>query len=153
MKQFVIIALIIFAAVILASGLSTVSKSKKGVSDIKTELAKDAKNEKSDLIQLSSPVEDSYIVNPLNIYGSARGKWYFEGSFPVSLTDDLGNVLGGGIAIAKGDWTSENFAPFEASLDFKKPESTDKGFLILKKDNPSGLPENDDSLKIRIFFK
>ncbi len=52
--------------------------------------------------------------------------------------------------------TSE-FVPFEAVLKFEKPASikgvVNKGSLILKKDNPSGLPKNDDALEIPILFE
>jgi hypothetical protein len=53
---------------------------------------------------------------------------------------------------------TEEFAPFTASLEFTNPypagdpDFMKRGFLILHKDNPSGLPENDNALEIPIYF-
>jgi len=41
--------------------------------------------------------------------------------------------------------------PFQAKIEFQYPE-TKKGTLILEKDNPSGLPENTDELRIPVTF-
>ena len=46
---------------------------------------------------------------------------------------------------------TKDFVPFKAELEFSLP-STETGVLILEKDNPSGLPENDDELRIPIRF-
>jgi len=44
------------------------------------------------------------------------------------------------------------FVPFKATLDFN-PGTLTEGVLIFHKDNPSGLPENDDQFEIPIRFK
>ena len=62
-------------------------------------------------------------------------------------------IIAEGSATAKGEWMTENYVPFEATLNFVKPTYKDNGSLILRKDNPSGLPENDDALEIQIFFE
>jgi len=46
---------------------------------------------------------------------------------------------------------TEDFVNFTAELDFAIPD-TPRGTLVLEKDNPSGLAENDDSLYIPIKF-
>jgi hypothetical protein len=109
--------------------------------------------EKMDLIKITSPRPNDGISSPLTLTGEARGNWFFEASFPVVLTDENGIVVATGIAQAKGDWMTESFVPFEATLTFQKPAGSDKGILTLKKDNPSGLPANDDALIIPIIFK
>ena len=41
---------------------------------------------------------------------------------------------------------TENFVPFILTLEYNADTSvSNKGSLILQKDNPSGLPENDDA--------
>jgi hypothetical protein len=107
--------------------------------------------EKQNLIKINSPRPNELIKSPLEIKGEARGYWFFEASFPIKLTDENGKELGTVIAQAQSDWMTEDFVPFEAKLEFQKPE-TKKGFLILKKDNPSGLPENDDELRVPVRF-
>jgi len=111
---------------------------------------------KEDLIQVESPRANEVISSPLIIKGKARGLWFFEASFPVILTDWDGRIIAQGIATAEGEWMTENFVPFEVALKFEKPASikgvVNRGSLILKKDNPSGLPENDDALEIPVFY-
>ncbi|MFA5991504.1 MAG: Gmad2 immunoglobulin-like domain-containing protein [Candidatus Doudnabacteria bacterium] len=92
------------------------------------------------------------IFSPLIITGEAR-KWYFEGSFPVMLVNWDGLIIAQGTAQAEGDWMTENFVPFKATLIFTKPDYKDNGSLILKKDNPSGLPQFDEAVEIPIKFK
>ena len=109
--------------------------------------------EKIDLIRIDSPRPNQEIESPLIIEGEARGYWFFEGDFPVVLTDWDGLIIAQGIAQAKGEWMTEDFVQFEARLEFEKPEYSNKGTLILRKDNPSGLPENDDALEVPVIFK
>jgi len=109
--------------------------------------------EKTDLIKLYNPRPNQMITSPLSVNGEARGYWFFEGSFPVVLVDWDGLIIAQGIATAKDDWMVEDFVPFELSLEFVKPDYKNNGALILRKDNPSGLPEYDDALEIPILFK
>ena len=104
-----------------------------------------------DLIQVETPRANETISSPLVIKGKARGAWFFEASFPVKLYDGQGKLLAATTAQAKSDWTSEDFVPFEAKLEFLPPE-TEKGTLVLEKDNPSGLAENADELRMPVFF-
>ncbi len=107
--------------------------------------------EKADLIRVSNPRPNQSVASPLTINGEARGYWFFEASFPVVLFDAEGNTLAQGIAQAKSDWMTEDFVPFESELQFAAP-ATVEGNLVLKKDNPSGLPENDDELIVPVLF-
>lgn len=106
---------------------------------------------KRDLIIVNSPQRLATVTSPLTIRGEARGTWYFEGDFPVRIEDANGNVLGQHYATAQGEWMTEGFVPFESELSFMAPR-TDTGTLILEKDNPSGLPEHADELRIPVRF-
>ena len=110
--------------------------------------------EKADLIRISTPRPNQTISSPLTITGEARGSWYFEASFPVVLTDWDGRIISQGMAQAKSGWMTTDFVPFEAALTFTvdKNAYSNKGSLILRKDNPSGLPQNDDALEIPIVI-
>lgn len=107
----------------------------------------------ANLIRVSTPRPNQIISSPLIIEGEARGNWFFEASFPVVLTNWDGLIIAQGIATAKGDWMTTGFVPFTATLTFKNPTYKNNGSLILKKDNPSGLPQNDNALEIPIIFK
>lgn len=115
------------------------------VEDIGNEL------EKQNLIRVTTPRPNQLVQSPLLIGGEARGYWFFEASFPVRLKDANDEELGIGIAQALSDWMTEDFVPFEAIIEFRTPV-TKKGTLILEKDNPSGLPEHADELRIPVFF-
>ena len=110
--------------------------------------------EKMDLIQIENPRPNQIISSPLNISGQARGFWFFEASFPITLEDENDNIIAGGIAEAKDDWMTTEFVRFESILEYNLDETlyNKKGKLILKKDNPSGIPDNDDFLEIPIIF-
>ncbi len=117
--------------------------------------------EKADLIRLDGLRPNETIMSPLIVRGEARGNWFFEASFPLILTDWDGKIIAESFAQAKDNWMTSEFVPFEGTLVFENPvfPGTDenhfsrRGALILKKDNPSGLPENDDALEVPIMFK
>lgn len=108
----------------------------------------------NDLIVLESPLPDAVVESPLTITGKARGTWFFEASFPVMLTNWDGLIIAQGIATAEGDWMTEDFVPFTATLTFTVDPDvySTRGSLILKKDNPSGLPEYDAALEVPVNF-
>jgi len=106
-----------------------------------------------DKIILYNFTENQEITSPLIIKGRARGTWFFEASFPIILTNWDGLIIAQGYATAQDDWMTEDFIDFIAELEFEKPNIYNRGSLILKKDNPSGLPEHDDALEIPITFK
>lgn len=104
-----------------------------------------------DRVRLTEPSADAVLRSPLTIRGEARGSWYFEASFPIRLLDGNGKELGVVPAQALGEWMTTEFVPFEAMLTFAAPD-TETGTLVLEKDNPSGLPENADELRIPVRF-
>ena len=118
---------------------------------------KDVKVEVSqykDLIRVTTPLPESMISSPLVIKGEARGGWFFEASFPVILTNWDGLIIAEGYAEAKDDWMTTDYVPFEAVLEFAADTLvSNRGALILKKDNPSGLSENDDAFEYTVYFK
>ena len=115
------------------------------VQDIGNEL------EKLDLIRIDQPRPNALIQSPLEIRGEARGYWFFEADFPVKLLDNNGQELGIAIVKTSANWMTEDFVPFEATLEFQEPV-TNRGVLILEKDNPSGLPEHADELRVPVRF-
>jgi len=108
--------------------------------------------EKMDLIRIENPRPNQAITGPLVVKGEARGTWFFEASFPVKLFDEKGNLIATAIAQAKSDWMTEDFVLFEAELNFASPIKQ-KGTLVLEKDNPSGLPENSDELRVPVILE
>lgn len=105
------------------------------------------------MLVLSEPKAGAVVSSPLVVSGTARGTWYFEASFPVILEDSSGHVIAQKPAQAQGDWMTTGFVPFTVTLTFPKQPAGSHGTLILKRDNPSGLPQNDDARQITIIFK
>ncbi|MFH1405067.1 MAG: Gmad2 immunoglobulin-like domain-containing protein [Patescibacteria group bacterium] len=107
------------------------------------------------MIKVSEPLPESEVTSPLIIKGEARGNWFFEGDFPVVLTNWDGLIIAQGIAQAQGEWMTEEFVQFEAILEFDLTNSvvSSRGSLILQKDNPSDLPEFDDAYEFTVFLK
>lgn len=109
-------------------------------------------NNLSDQIIVTDPVPDQLISSPLIITGEARGTWFFEATFPVNLLDSNGKVLALHYALTDENWMTEDFIPFTANIEFDDPETT-TGFLILEKDNPSGMQEYAAQIEIPVRFE
>lgn len=108
-------------------------------------------NGDDEMIRVTTPEPYATVKSPLTIQGEARGNWYFEASFPIKMLDADGKVLGTTTGEAQGDWMTEDFVPFKATLTYSAP-TTETGMLVLEKDNPSGLPENADEIRIPVTF-
>jgi hypothetical protein len=115
------------------------------------EIINEQVNNNNDLIIVDYPKSGDEVGNPLIITGQARGNWYFEASFPISVFDSSGEQIGSGVATAQGDWMTTEFVPFTAEIILSAPSGT-AGTVVLHKDNPSGLPENDNSITIPVRF-
>ena len=155
-KTLLIIIIVLIVAAAGAAAWWQGTKKEAPVSVLEPPVSKD------DLIRLDTPRPNQVIKSPLIITGEARGNWFFEASFPVILVNWDGLIIAQGIATAKSDpstglgvnWMTTEFVPFEAKLDFTIDKNTysNRGWLILKKDNPSGLPANDNSIEVPIVF-
>lgn len=104
------------------------------------------------LIIISNPIPNQLISSPLVIQGRARGNWFFEATAPVKLIDAAGRNLATGFITAQGDWMTTEFVSFSGELPFATPP-TATGQLIMEKNNPSGLPENDQQVVIPVRFR
>lgn len=105
-----------------------------------------------DLIEVESPRIEAEIGSPLTISGEARGMWYFEATAPVRLENTEGDVLAESFITAQGEWMTEDFVPFEGTIEFTATPGTE-GVLVLEKANPSGLAENAQELRIPVTFQ
>lgn len=109
-------------------------------------------NASADKIVVTGPVPGASVANTFTVSGKARGGWYFEASFPLEVQSATGTTLVQMPVQAQGDWMTAEFVPF--SVQVVVPAGY-KGvaMLILKNDNPSGLPENEASISIPITIK
>lgn len=103
-------------------------------------------------IIIVTPQPGSVITSPLIVQGQATGTWFFEAVLPIQIIDGNGEIIGKGVVSAQADWMTEALVPFAGSIDFTAPNTPD-GWVVVKKNNPSGLPENGDEFRIPIRFK
>ncbi len=108
--------------------------------------------EKINLIRIITPRPNGTIKSPALIEGEARGSWFFEASFPVKFYDENNNLVATAIVQAQSNWMTEDFVKFKAVLSYKV-EKNGNGTLVLEKDNPSGLPENANELRVPIKYE
>lgn len=109
-------------------------------------------NASANNVVVDTPKPGDVTGKEVTVMGKARGTWYFEASFPVEILDKNGNRLAIAPAQAQGEWMTENFVPFSVSVTV--PESyIGPATVVLHKDNPSGLPENDASVSFPITIE
>lgn len=111
---------------------------------------------KRDKIRVYEPQPLSVITSPLTVWGEARGSWFFEGDFQVTLVDWDGRIIAESYATTEKDWMTEEFVPFKGTIEFEDPSDeaaySKRGTLIFQKANPSDLPKNADALEIPVLF-
>jgi len=84
--------------------------------------------------------------------GKIKDSFFFEGSFPIRVEDIKGQILGISLAKSTTEWMTTDYVEFTTDkIDFDK-SGNNEGYIIFKKDNPSGLPENDREIKLKVKF-
>lgn len=103
----------------------------------------------SERVAVLVPTHNQTVSQTFTVSGKAPGAWYFEASFPIQVRDQNERVIGRAHGNAQGDWMTTDLVSFSATVNI---EGNYQGLatLILLRDNPSGLPENDDSVSIPI---
>lgn len=88
-----------------------------------------------DVIDLDLPELGSVVRSPLRVVGEARGSWFLERTFPVSLQSADGTVIASSTATAAKEWTPDALVPFTAELTWNDGLSTATGTatLVLRK--------------------
>ena len=102
-------------------------------------------------VLVTSPKSGASVGKTFTVTGKAPGNWFFEASFPIQVRDNENSKIGQPFAQAQSDWMTPELVPFTAPITV----STYSGpaTLVLLRDNPSGLPENDDALEIPIVIQ
>lgn len=109
-------------------------------------------NDAKDIIIIDSPKPYQKVQIPIFVKGKARGNFFFEGTFPIRIEDENGNLITTGNIMTKENWMSEDFVSFETYFNFDKKDLK-RGFIIFEKANPSGLKENKFEIKIPVYFE
>ena len=146
------IALLAIALACLSCNLEQKSNSEE-VDIIKDEATtKKEFASKDDLIEVFSPSINQMIDSTIFIKGKARGFWFFEASFPLSVYSESGNLVLQSYVNADSTWMTEDFVPFSKTIHLKNPPTTKLGTIVFHKANASGMKEHADSLILPIQF-
>ncbi|TQD38835.1 Gmad2 immunoglobulin-like domain-containing protein [Haloflavibacter putidus] len=105
----------------------------------------------ADLIKVEKPLPNIEVTSPLKVEGKARGIWFFEANAGLRLENKDGKTLAEGNITTKNGWMTEEFVPFTGTLKFDAPND-ERGYLIFKRANPSGKPENKREYRLPVIF-
>ncbi len=97
--------------------------------------------------------DNKIIGDPFTLTGEIPGSWSFESQFSVEILDKDGIVIAQNSATLQSDWMTDDFVPFAVTFDYETPVNGKAGSIVLHKDNPSGLSQNDDSIQIPVKFE
>jgi hypothetical protein len=103
-------------------------------------------------VVVTSPTPNETVAQSFTVAGTAPGAWFSEATFPIQVRDNDDNLVGNVGASAQGDWETAGPVTFTAAMNID-PSFHGPANLILLKDNPSGLPQNDDSVTIPIVVQ
>lgn len=104
-------------------------------------------------IELDNWSKDGMITTPFVLTGRVPGNWSFEGTFPIDIIYEGDIGLPGTTAKLESDWMTSELVPFTATLQFdERTRESNDVMIMLRKANPSGNPENDDSLALKVRF-
>lgn len=101
-------------------------------------------------IILSEPFSGSAIQSPVMIKGTAPKGWTFEAAITIIVEDAQRKKISGGSFPTKEIEGSDNLVSFSISIPYSTKMTA--GFVTVKNDNPSGLPENEKSFSIPVTF-
>ncbi|OGG50329.1 hypothetical protein A3C18_00245 [Candidatus Kaiserbacteria bacterium RIFCSPHIGHO2_02_FULL_54_11b] len=103
-------------------------------------------------VVVTSPKANATVGKIFVVSGAAPGPWFFEASFPIKIVDADNNFIGSGIAQAQGEWMTTDQVTFTSTITLTG-SYTGPATVVLLRDNPSGLPENDDSVSVPIVIQ
>lgn len=102
-------------------------------------------------VVIDAPESGANVPGAFTVTGRAPGPWFFEASFPIEVRSAAGTVLTTAVATALTDWMTVDDVAFKA--DITVTGYTGAATLVLKRDNPSGLPEHDASVSIPVTIQ
>ena len=97
------------------------------------------------------PKPNASVPKKFTVTGKAPGNWFFEASAPIQIRDSENSKIFQGTIKTEEDWMTTKLVPFSGEITVSG--YTGPATLVLLRDNPSGLPENDDSIEVPIVIQ
>lgn len=106
---------------------------------------------KDDLVFSSIKPGDT-IGGQMTLLATVQGAYFFEGNIGITIEDIAGNILKQTYGMATTEWMTTGPVTFTSALDLTDiPPGP--GYIVIRADNASGLPEHDKSIKIPVVFQ
>jgi len=141
MKKIIVAFIVVIFAIILVARIFDWGESDSSSSNTLASTTIDANQNSTDTpIFVSYPIDNETVTSPIHITGTVTGNWFFEGSFPIELVNSDGDIIGTTTAHTSGDWATTSDIDFSADISYPQATTTDRAFLLLSNDNPSGDP-------------
>lgn len=104
-------------------------------------------------VVVASPLPGATTPRSFTVAGAARGPWFFEANLPIEVRNATGTVVMTVPAAAQGEWMTDALVPFSTIINLASTTEAGMYSIVVKKDNPSGLPENDGSIEFPILIQ
>jgi hypothetical protein len=106
----------------------------------------------SSVVVVTSPLPHATVDVSFVVEGRAPVGWFSESVFPIQVRDENNNVIARATAHGPTAWKKSTALSWSATVTVLGPY-TGPATLILLRNNPSGLPENDDAVTIPIVIQ
>jgi Immunoglobulin-like domain of bacterial spore germination len=100
-------------------------------------------------VYIDSPISNA--TSSFQVLGRARGFWFFEAQLHVEVRTSTGTLLWKGLGAAQSDWMTTDFVPFTALVNVGA--YTGPAQLVVRNENPSGIPANDKSIAFPVLIQ
>lgn len=105
---------------------------------------------KDDLVSFSI-APGAKVKGVMDATGVLKNAYFFEANVRVAILDGDKQTLREGFGTATTEWMTTGPVSFKTKLDFTGL-AAGPGFIAIRNDNPSGLPENDKEIFIPIVI-
>lgn len=103
-----------------------------------------------DAISFDNLKDGDTITSPFKLTGMIDKSWTFESTFSIEILDKDRKSLKQSPVNVSFENEDSQFGSFSETLTFST--QSESGFVVAHADNPSGLPENDKSFEVPVFF-
>lgn len=108
-------------------------------------------DQKADGPVIVTPLANSKITSPVTISGTIPKSWTFEANFVIEIQDKNRNVIAASPSQVLFNNETDLIGKFSTLVNFDT--TAIEGYIVIKSDNPSGLPELQKTFEIPVKFQ
>ena len=153
MKQRLSLIFIVTSSLCIAGCISMQENDTDNKSIVSTEATFFGSWTWSDIVDITSPISWTPISSPVTIIWEMSGYWFFEATAPVQIVDSDDIQLWEWYVTTQGERMTGWLVAFSWSVMFSLSWTTATTWsVILRRNNVSGLSENDAYVAIPVVF-